>query len=56
MACWWRKAAWRRRWTSNWPAAADMPTQVLDAIDQRIAGQPLDAKAEQEAVQRKWQR
>jgi len=37
-------------------AAADMPTQVLDAIDQRIAGQPLDAKAEQEAVQRKWMR
>jgi len=37
-------------------AASDMPTQVLDAIDQRIAGQPLDAKAEQEAVQRKWQR
>ena len=37
-------------------AAADMPTQVLDAIDQRIAGQALDAKAEQEAVQRKWQR
>jgi hypothetical protein len=37
-------------------AAAEMPTQVLDAIDQRIAGQPLDAKAEQEAVQRKWQR
>jgi hypothetical protein len=33
-----------------------MPTQVLDAIDQRIAGQPLDAKAEQEAVQRKWLR
>ena len=37
-------------------AAADMPSQVLEAIDQRIAGQPLDAKAEQEAVQRKWQR
>jgi anti-sigma factor RsiW len=37
-------------------AAAEMPTQVLDAIDQRIAGQPLDAKAEQEAVQRKWLR
>jgi hypothetical protein len=37
-------------------AAADMPPQVLEAIDQRIAGQALDAKAEQEAVQRKWQR
>jgi len=37
-------------------AGSEMPTQVLDAIDQRIAGQPLDAKAEQEAVQRKWQR
>ena len=37
-------------------AAAEMPAPVLEAIDQRIAGQPLDAKAEQEAVQRKWQR
>ncbi|MNY81634.1 hypothetical protein D3C86_2232920 [compost metagenome] len=37
-------------------AAADMPSQVLEAIDQRIAGQPLDAKGEQEAVQRKWVR
>jgi hypothetical protein len=37
-------------------AGSDMPSAVLDAIDQRIAGQPLDAKAEQEAVQRKWQR
>ncbi|WP_028100724.1 anti-sigma factor [Pseudoduganella violaceinigra] len=37
-------------------AAAEMPAPVQDAVDQRIAGQPLDAKAEQEAVQRKWQR
>jgi hypothetical protein len=37
-------------------AAADMPPQVQEAIDQRIAGLALDAKAEQEAVQRKWQR
>lgn len=37
-------------------AGAEMPPQVLEAIDQRISGQPLDAKAEQEAVQRKWLR
>ncbi|WP_342114147.1 anti-sigma factor [Pseudoduganella sp. OTU4001] len=37
-------------------AGAEMPPQVLEAIDQRISGQPLDAKAEQEALQRKWLR
>jgi hypothetical protein len=33
-----------------------MPPAVLAAIDQRIAGQALDATAEQEAVRRGWRR
>jgi len=37
-------------------AAADMPSVVLEAVDQRISGQPLDAKAEQEAIHKGWQR
>jgi len=37
-------------------AAAEMPLPVLEAVDQRISGQPLDAKAEQEAVRKGWQR
>jgi hypothetical protein len=36
-------------------AASAMPAAVLDAVDARIAGPALDAKAEQEAVQRGWQ-
>ncbi|QGZ41443.1 hypothetical protein IP92_00383 [Pseudoduganella flava] len=37
-------------------AAADIPAPVQSAIEQRISGDPLDAKAEQEAMQRGWQR
>ncbi len=36
-------------------AGSAMPAAVLDAIDARIAGQALDAKSEQDAVQRGWQ-
>jgi hypothetical protein len=36
-------------------AASAMPAAVLDAVDARIAGPALDAKAEREAVQRGWQ-
>jgi anti-sigma factor RsiW len=36
-------------------AGSAMPAAVLDAIDARIAGQTLDAKGEQEALQRGWQ-
>ena len=36
-------------------AGSAMPPAVLDAVDARIAGPALDAKAEQEAVQRGWQ-
>lgn len=35
-------------------AAAEMPTAVLQAIDQRIADQALDAAAERAAQQRAW--
>ena len=35
-------------------AGSAMPPAVLDAIDQRIAGQALDAKAEQAAAQQGW--
>jgi anti-sigma factor RsiW len=38
------------------PAGFDMPPPVQDAIERRIAGDPLDAKGEQEAMQRGWQR
>lgn len=57
------------RWTLPVLAAADpsasgdyrqagsaMPAVVLDAIDARIAGTPLDAQAEQAARQRGWRR
>lgn len=37
-------------------AGSAMPAAVLDAIDARISGQTLDAKGEQEARQRGWQR
>lgn len=37
-------------------AASEMPAAVLDAIDQRIAGAGLDAKAEQQALTQGWQR
>jgi len=37
-------------------AAADIAPPVRAAIEQRISGDPLDAKAEQEAMQRGWQR
>ena len=37
-------------------AGADLPAAVLDAIDRRIAGQALDASAEQAAVQQGWKR
>lgn len=37
-------------------AATEMPSAVLDAIDQRIVGASLDAKAEQRALLKKWQR
>lgn len=37
-------------------AGGDMPSAVLEAIDQRIAGQTLDAEAEQSAQRQGWQR
>ncbi len=37
-------------------ASTDLPPQVQAAIEQRISGDPLDAKAEQVAMQRGWQR
>ncbi|MBB3223575.1 hypothetical protein [Pseudoduganella umbonata] len=37
-------------------AAIDIAPPVKVAIEQRISGDPLDAKAEQEAMQRGWQR
>lgn len=36
-------------------AGSAMPASVLDAIDARIDGAALDAKGEQEALQRGWQ-
>jgi hypothetical protein len=36
-------------------AAAEMPPQVLDAIEQRSSGPALDARAELEVAQRGWQ-
>ncbi len=36
--------------------ATELPPPVEAAIDQRMSGDPLDAKAEQEAIQRGWQR
>lgn len=37
-------------------AASAMPAAVLEAIDQKIAGQPLDAQAEQAAQKKGWKR
>jgi hypothetical protein len=37
-------------------AAAEMPTPVLESIDQRINGPALDGKGETEAIQKGWQR
>jgi hypothetical protein len=34
----------------------EMPTALLEAIDQRIVGGMLDARAEMEALRRGWQR
>jgi anti-sigma factor RsiW len=36
--------------------SAEMPTAILEAIDQRIVGGMLDARAELEALRRGWQR
>lgn len=36
--------------------SAEMPTALLEAIDQRIVGGMLDARAELEALRRGWQR
>lgn len=36
--------------------AVEMPTALLEAIDQRIVGGMLDARAEMEALKRGWQR
>lgn len=37
-------------------AGSEMPPMVLDAIDERIAGQTMDAKAEEAAKARGWKR
>jgi hypothetical protein len=37
-------------------SGAEMPTALLEAIDQRIVGGMLDARAELEALRRGWQR
>lgn len=37
-------------------AGTEMPTAVLEAIDQRIVGGMLDTRAEMEALRRNWQR
>lgn len=37
-------------------AGTEMPTAVLEAIDQRIVGGMMDTRAEQEALRRNWQR
>lgn len=37
-------------------AASALPPAVLGAVDQRMAGRPLDAQAEQAALQRGWRR
>ncbi|MGO4467820.1 anti-sigma factor family protein [Pseudoduganella sp. RAF53_2] len=37
-------------------AAAEMPTPVLEAIDQRINGAALDGKGETDAIQKGWQK
>jgi hypothetical protein len=37
-------------------AGTEMPTAVLEAIDQRIVGGMLDTRAELEALRRNWQR
>jgi len=40
----------------NRMAGTEMPTAVLEAIDQRIVGGMLDTRAELEALRRNWQR
>ena len=37
-------------------AGSEMPPMVLDAIDERISGQTMDAKAEEAARARGWKR
>lgn len=37
-------------------AGTEMPTALLEAIDQRIVGGMLDTRAEMEALRRNWQR
>jgi hypothetical protein len=37
-------------------ASTEMPSALLEAIDQRIVGGMLDARAEMEALRRNWQR
>ena len=37
-------------------AAVEMPVAILEAIDQRISGAALDARAEQEALRQGWRR
>jgi len=41
---------------ANRMAGTEMPTAVLEAIDQRIVGGMLDTRAELEALRRNWQR
>ncbi len=36
------------------PAASSMPKSVLQSVEDRIAGEPLDARAEAAAQQRSW--
>jgi hypothetical protein len=44
------------RMGANRMAGTEMPTAVLEAIDQRIVGGMLDTRAELEALRRNWQR
>ena len=37
-------------------AASALPAAVLDAVDERIAGKPLDAEAERAALKQGWKR
>lgn len=41
---------------ANRMAGTEMPTALLEAIDQRIVGGMLDTRAELEALRRNWQR
>jgi hypothetical protein len=42
--------------TAGRKGGVEMPTALLEAIDQRIVGGMLDARAEMEALKRGWQR